>query len=61
MEILSVTHDSRKVTIDLNSKGVVKKLIFKICWDTDHRDYLLLDSTDIDGDFVLDDEFHQKY
>ena len=61
MEILKVTNDSRKVIIKLNSKGIIRNLIFKICWDTDHRDYFLLDSTDIDGDFVLDDAFHRKF
>jgi len=63
MEILSVKHDSRKVIIRLISKGIMKDLIFKIGYDPQEfqRDQLFLDSVDIDGDFCLDDDFHQRH
>ena len=63
MEILNVTHDSRKVLIVLSAKGITKTLILRICTDEPptFRDCLLMDNNDIDGDFVLDDNFKQLF
>jgi len=60
MEIANISYDSRKVYIRVFSLGMSIGLTFKIVADERGKDCLVL--TDPDSlDFVMDENFKQKY